>query len=66
MQSIKDNGITDNSSGVYEIPTVTVNNYKTVMPATGSVGDYAIYFFAGLSLIGSFLFYKKRRKDDEV
>ena len=64
QQMIKDNSLTDNSAGVYILPAITVNNYKTVMPATGGFGDYAIYILAGMFLIGALIFLKKRKDVD--
>ena len=64
QQRIKDNSLTDNSAGVYILPAITVNNYKTVMPATGGFGNYAIYNLAGMFLIGALIFLKKRKDVD--
>ena len=64
QQIIKDKSVTDSSTGVYTLPAITVNNYKTVMPATGGFGDYAIYILAGMFLIGALVFLKKRKDVD--
>lgn len=64
QQIIKDKSVTDSSTGVYTLSNITVNNYKTVMPATGGFGDYAIYILAGMFLIGALVFLKKRKDVD--
>lgn len=66
-QTIKDNDITVNNSGVYTLPFVTVNNSKIVMPSTGGFGDYTFNLLACASFIGSLIFLiLKKRKDNEV
>jgi hypothetical protein len=64
QQTIQDNELTESSSGVFTLPTITVNNYKTVMPATGGFGDYTFYILAGMFLIGAFIILKKRKDVD--
>lgn len=63
QQVINDEGLESSRTGVYTLPETlfVVNNYKTVMPATGSVGDYAIYLLSGMFLIGAFFILRKRK-----
>ena len=64
QQTIQDNELTDSSTGVYTLPAITVNNYRTVMPATGGIGNYLFYILAGMFLIGAFKILKKRKDVD--
>lgn len=65
-KTIQDDALTDDSSGVFTLPAITVNNYKTVMPATGGFGDYSFYILAGMFLIGALFIYFKKRKDVDL
>lgn len=65
-QIIHDNGLTENSSGVYILPAVTVNNYKSIMPATGGISDLPFYILAGMLLIGAFFIIIIKRKDCQL
>lgn len=65
-KTIQDDALTDDSSGVFTLPAITVNNYKTVMPATGGFGNYSFYILAGMFLIGALFIYFKKRKDVDL
>lgn len=65
QQTIKDNNVQADSTYSYKLPVITVNNYKTIMPVTGGMGNHIFYVLSGLFLIGTFIIYIKKRKEDE-